>query len=513
MWYELGMIQITRRRAMTTMAGSLPLLAAPAWAPHALASDVQRFGLGVASGQPQSDRLVLWTRLTGERLPSEVSVTWELARDEAFKDIQSRGTFVAEASWAHSVHVEPRALASNRWYWYRFTALGQRSAVGRTRTAPAPDAEARLRFAIASCQRYDVAHFAAWQHLSRLSLDAVVFLGDYIYEGGSPQGALRPHEGSVANSLETYRARYAQYKSDPSLQAAHAACPWWLVWDDHEVENDYAADQSQTLDDAFVQRRAAAYQAYWEHMPFSLAQRPRRADMRIVDRFRWGKLATLHLLDDRQYRDPQACQPAGRGGSTMVRLAECPTLRDPARSLLGAAQEKWLADGWDLERPWNLVAQQTLMARFSWRDPAVEPLYWTDGWDGYPAARQRLLDGVAARKLGGVVVLGGDVHAHYVASLKQDFDDAASATVASEFCGTSIASRSQSQARIDTARSFNPHVHYGRGDRRGAVVFDLDAKHLQARLLSVDDDQRADSSVSTLASFVVEAGRPGPQAV
>ncbi len=495
-----------------TLALLSTALIGPGCVAPARSSDTQRFTLGVASGQPRPDRLVLWTRVMGNDLPAQVPVTWELAHDEGFKQMAARGEFVAEAAWAHSVHAEPLGLASDRWYWYRFTALGARSAVGRTRTAPASDAQTKLRFAIANCQRFDVAHFAAWRHLSTQPLDAVMFLGDYIYESGSAPTALRPHTGGNVRTLEGYRQRYAQYKGDASLQAAHAACPWWLVWDDHEVENDYANDRSQTLDPLFLQRRAAAYQAYWEHMPFTLAQRPTGSNMRIIDRFQWGQLATVHLLDDRQHRDWHACPNPGRGGSNTVRLADCPELKDPRRSLLGAAQEKWLADGWDLQRPWNLVGQQTLMARFSWRDPAVDPTHWTDGWDGYPAARQRLLDGVAERKLGGAVVLGGDVHAHYVASLKTDFDDAKSPVIASEFCATSITSRSMPQERIQAALAFNPHIHLGRGDRRGAVVLDLEPKLLRAQLLSVDDVQRADSAVSKLATFVVEAGRPGPVA-
>jgi alkaline phosphatase D len=504
----MNLPQLDRRRA--TLAVVLGGTLAPAFVRHARAADVPRFTLGVASGQPRPDRLVLWTRLMGPDLTDQVAVQWELAQDEAFTTIAARGTFTAEAAWAHSVHAEPSGLAPDRWYWYRFTALGQRSTVGRTRTAPATDAQATLRFAIASCQRFDVAPFAAWRHLARQSLDAVMFLGDYIYESGSSNRALRPHTGGNVRTLEAYRERYAQYKGDPDLQAAHAACPWWLVWDDHEVENDYAAAQGQTLDPDFLARRAAAYQAYWEHMPFTLAQRPKHADMRIVDRFTWGRLATVHLLDDRQYRDPQACPGPGRGGSNTVRLADCEALKDPSRTLLGSAQEQWLSEGWDAQRPWNLVGQQTLMARVTWRAPATDPTYWTDGWDGYPVARQRLLDSLQQRAIKGAVVLGGDVHAHYVASLKANFDDPQSATIASEFCGTSITSRSMPQASVDAVVALNPHLHLGRSDKRGAVVFNVSAKTLRADLLAVDDVQNADSPVSTLASFVVEAGRPGP---
>jgi alkaline phosphatase D len=283
------------------------------------------------------------------------------------------------------------------------------------------------------------------------------------------------------------------------------------VWDDHEVDNDYAGLQGQGLQPDFAAQRAAAYQAYWEHLPFPTAARPAGADMRITGRLDWGRLARIHLLDDRQYRDPQACPRPGRGGSNTVLLKDCPELLDPKRTLLGRAQEQWLSDGWSLERPWNLLAQQTLMARFSWRDPATEATYWTDGWDGYAPARHRLLAAAAQRQVPGLVALGGDVHTHYVAQLKADYDDAKSAVVGAEFCGTSITSLSLAQPRIDAALPFNPHVLYGRGTHRGTVHFKLDAKTLQADLRAVDDALDAASAVRSAARFVVEAGRPGVQ--
>ena len=256
--------------------------------------------------------------------------------------------------------------------------------------------------------------------------------------------------------------------------------------------------------------RPAAYQAYWEHQPFAKAQRPRGMDMRITGRLDWGRLARIHLLDDRQYRDPQACPPTLRSsGSNTVMARDCAALADPARTLLGREQERWLAEGWSLDRPWNLVAQQTLMARFS---SHAEGRYWTDGWDGYPAARQRLLATVAERKVPGVVVLGGDVHAHYVADLKPDFDDPKSPVVASEICGTSISSRGREQRLIDAARALNPHVHHGRGDQRGYVIVTVGARELQAQLMAVDQPLDPASDVRVAARFVVDAARPGPQA-
>lgn len=499
---------LTRRR--TLLQGGAALTFAPWLLRHALAADVPRFSLGIASGQPRADGVVLWTRLTGAGLPERVTVQWEIAHDEAFRDIAARGEETAEAAWAHSVHAEPAGLDSARWYWYRFRALGQQSPAGRTRTAPAPDARASLDFAITSCQRFDVGHYAAWRHVAGEELDLVLFLGDYIYEYGSKPNAVRPVEGGPVHTLEQYRARYATHKSDPALQAAHAAAPWLLVWDDHEVGNDYAGLQGHDLEPAFKGRRAAAYRAYWEHMPFPKSARPIDADMRITGRLDWGRLARIHLLDDRQYRDPQACPRPGRGGSNTVALHACPELLDPKRTLLGAAQEQWLAEGWDPTRPWNLLAQQTLMARHAWSDPAHGAgSYWTDGWDGYPAARKRLLDAVARRQVPGMVVLGGDVHANYVADLKTDYDDAASPVIASEFCGTSITSLSLAQSRIDAAREFNPHIRYGRGDQRGYMRFRLDAKQLQMQVRVVDNALDPASGITTAAQFVVDAEQPG----
>jgi alkaline phosphatase D len=493
------------------LQGAAAFIAIPALARSARAAETQRFGLGLASGQPGRSGMVLWTRLTGE-LPERAVVRWEVADDEAFRRIVARGEETAEAAWAHSVHAEPAGLEPARWYWYRFTALGQQSSVGRTRTAPAPEAAATLRFVITSCQRYDVGHYAAWRHVTAENPDLVFFLGDYIYEQASTRDALRMHEGGEAKTLEQYRARYATYKSDPLLQAAHAAAPWLLVWDDHEVSNDYANLRGEDLAPDFPARRAAAYRAYWEHMPFAKSVRPVGADMRIFGRLDWGSLARIHLIDDRQYRDVQACPKPGRGGANSMPLADCPELVDPKRTLLGPEQERWLGEGWDLSRPWNLLAQQTLMARSTWTDPAQGGTYRTDGWDGYAAARKRLLGTVAEKKVPGVVVLGGDVHANYVADLKPDYDDPGSPIVASELCGTSITSLSQAQPRIDAARAFNPHIHFGRADQRGYMSFELDARQLRVRLQTVDRPVDPQSGITTAARFVVDAAQPGPVA-
>jgi len=488
--------------------------AAPWFVRDARAADTNRFALGVASGCPQAESVVLWTRLVGEDLPEQVSVQWEIARDEGFTQIVARGVQTAERADAHSVHVQPRELAPARWYWYRFQALGQRSAVGRTRTAPPAGTMESLRFALASCQRWDHGEWAAWREVASRDLDLVVFVGDYIYESAGRDTGARRHPEHEARTLADYRARYALYKSDPALQDAHARMPWIVTWDDHEVENDYARDTPEVPDAHFAQRRAAATQAYWEHMPLPMSARPRGTQLPLHARYEWGALARIHVLDNRQFRDPQVCPKPGRNGSNTLLLRECPQFLDARRSMLGVEQERWLAQGLDAQR-WNLVAQQTLMARSSWRDTTAPDtrggMYWSDGWDGYAPARQRFLDSLSQRGVNSAVVLSGDVHAHYVADLLTDFDNPSSRIVASEICGTSISSRGLEQSRIDAALRFNPHIHYARSDQRGCVVMTLGEHELAAELLAVDDVHDPRSTVRTAARFSVEAGRPGIQ--
>ena len=501
-----------RRRRL--LQAALATGSAPLFVRHVGAADSpERFALGLASGCPRAHSVVLWTRVTGPDLPARIEVRWELAEDEGFHKIIARGNEQAVAADAHSVHAEPAALKPDRWYWYRFTALGARSAAGRTRTAPAADAAVkRLRFAIASCQRWDHGQYAAWGDMARQELDLVLFLGDYIYESASSANSTAPrkHVGGHCHTLADYRQRYAQYKSDPQLQAMHACAPWLITWDYHEVDNDWAGNVSQGLEPQFEVRRAAAAKAYWEHMPFTQAMRPRGPEIRLYGHYDWGSLARILMLDDRQWRDPQVCPKPGRAGSNTVSLAECPAFLDPRRSLLGSAQEQWLANSWDPTRPWNLLGQQTLMAPMNWQEnPANPPVHWTDGWDGYPLARQRLLQSLVARQPANTVVLGGDVHANYVADLKADLSDEKSPVLATEFCGTSISSQGLAQDRIDRALPHNPHLRYGRADQQGYIAFDLQAGRLNAQLRSVRSIWDAASPVDVSAQFTVEAGRAG----
>jgi alkaline phosphatase D len=480
----------------------------------AFAQSASPFGLGVASGYPTSSAVVLWTRLTGASSPGPVEVAWELASDDSMKRVVRSGKTLAESGWAYSVHVEPQGLGPDRWYWYRFTAGDAQSAVGRTRTAPAAGIQpARLRFGIASCQHYEQGYFNAYRHMVADDPDLIAFLGDYIYESHWGRDLVRSHDSPEPYTLEDYRARYALYKSDPDLQAAHAACPWIVTWDDHEVDNDYADDRSEDgMENAlFLQRRAAAYRAYYEHMPLPERMKPQGADMRIYTTLDWGTLARFYTLDDRQYRSWHACpRPGRRGGSNTVDIEQCGGLSAPGRSMLGRAQERWLDGALGESRAaWNVLAQQTPMAQFD-QKPGAGRRAWTDGWDGYPAARQRLLDSISSRKTANPVVLGGDVHSFNVNQLKADFDRPDSPIVASEFVCTSITSQAWAQERLNQYLPDNPHMLLVDSRYRGYALADITPGRMSVQLRAIEDVRKRDSPCNTLATFVVESGKPGP---
>ena len=469
----------------------------------------------MACGYPSPDGVVLWTRLTGELEPGAIPVRWEVAADEAMRKVVASGTEQARPEWAHSVHTAPTGLEPDRWYWYRFTAGDAQSPVGRARTAPVAGAQpARLRFGFASCQHYEQGFFNAYRHMVADDPDLMVFLGDYIYESHWGRDLVRSHNSPEPYTLDDYRARYALYKGDPDLQAAHAACPWIVTWDDHEVDNDYADDRSEDgMDKAqFLLRRAAAYRAYYEHMPLPARMQPKGPDMRIYTTLDWGALARFYALDDRQYRSWHACpRPGRRGGSNTVDIEACPRLFSPGRSMLGRAQERWLDHAFGESRAaWNVLAQQTPMAQFD-QKPGPGRRAWTDGWDGYPAARQRLFESIANRKVSNPVVIGGDVHSFNVNQLKADFDNPGSPIVASEFVGTSITSQAWSQERLNQYLPDNPHMLLVDSRYRGYVRVEVTPARWTADLRAMESVQKHDAACNTLATFIVENGRPGPR--
>ena len=480
------------------------------------------FTLGVASGDPLPGGVVLWTRLAPEPqtptggMPSEpVSVRWQVARDEAFGKIVRQGKAIAKPDAAHSVHVDVAGLEPGRDYFYRFIAAGEESPVGRTRTAPAPDASRHaVRFAFASCQQYEEGYFTAHRHLADEDVDLVAFLGDYIYEDDPSDDKVRRHEAVEPTDLAGYRARYATYKADADLQAAHAAHPWALIWDDHEVENNYAADRAQrdTVSPAeFRARRAAAYRAWWEHQPVRL-RAPTGPDVLMYRTLDFGRLATFQLLDTRQYRTDQAC------GSPVDIGAPCPDVDSPDATLLGDTQSRWLARALGRSRSrWNLIAQQVMVGRVNFA-PTLPGggIINLDQWDGYTAARRSLMKQLA-QLAPNPVVLTGDIHSSWVHDLVAEGSVAegsdASATservVATELVGTSITSSFPLEAIVRDAVASQPTIKYFEGTKHGYVRAEVDENRLRADFRYVSGIDAPAATVETGASFVVEAGRPG----
>lgn len=502
------------RRAI--LGAGIGLAGAAAFRPFAgraadLRFTIDPFTLGVASGYPEPTAVMLWTRLAPEPLvqgggvpATAVDVAWEIATDEHLRNVVRRGSARATPDWAHSVHVEATGLEPAHDYWYRFTSGGQQSPIGRTRTAPAAGTlPKRCTLAVASCQHYEQSYFAAYRGVVADAPDLVVHVGDYIYENRGTQ-RMRTHDQPECYTLDDYRLRYSLYKTDANLQAAHAAASWLLVADDHEVANDYAGEHSFQGDprEIFLARRAAAYQAWYEHQPFPRRFMPVAGRQQSYTSRSFGDLVNVLMLDGRQYRSTQACEPGPL-------VTPCPELYAVQRTMLGEAQERWLATelGASTAR-WTLLGQQTLLAHFD--QSGDGPLaYWADGWNGYPAARARLLETLAQRKTSSPVILSGDIHAFVVNDVLSRPEDPESPIAATELVTTSISSVGPAQSSFDRWLTENPNVRLARSDRRGYLRVTIEPEHLRADLMAVDDVERADSGVHVMASFDVLHGQPG----
>jgi alkaline phosphatase D len=484
------------------------------------------FTLGVASGCPRPDGVVLWTRLApgplspdpalpGGLPPEPIAVRWEIADDERMQRVVQSGTTDAEQSAAHSVHVEVRGLAPDRVYFYRFTAAGEASPVGRTRTAPAPGAATdRLRFAYASCSNYELGFFSAYRHLAEEAPDLVVFVGDYIYEyaGKAPLKVRQHSDGVDATDLRTYRNRYAQYRTDRDLQAVHAAAPCLSTWDDHEVQNDYADQWAEDFADpqAFLARRAAAYRAYWEHMPLPVSAMPQGPNATIYGRYDFGSLASFFVVDGRQHRSRLACDQPPKGGAKQISDETCPERLDPRRSYLGEDQEDWLYGQFrGAPAAWNVLVQEQLMTELKERTKSGALAHWSEDWNGYPAARQRLLQQMADTRLANPVVIGGDIHSFWANDLKLDFDNVNAPAVATEFVGTSITSAGPPYDLFRSWLPENPHIHFFDSRYRGYVSVEIRKESMAVDFRMVSDVRDPAAKVSSLQRFSVESGRPG----
>jgi len=467
------------------------------------------FGIGIASGEPTHDGIVLWTRLLSASTPlpdANVEVQWEIAEDEGFSKVVRKGKAAATPMLAHSVHVEAGGLKAARWYHYRFTAGRHQSPKGRFKTAPKPaDESTPLNFAFASCQQWTQGLWTAYQHMSEENLDLVVHLGDYIYEQGY-RGTIRTTGQEETFTLTDYRNRHALYKSDPLLQKAHAQFPWVVTWDDHEVSNNYANDiQEKGQPRAeFLERRASGYQAYYEHMPLRRAQMNTGSRLMLHRRLDFGRMVRLNMLDTRQYRTDQVCGDASKPA--------CPELANPAQTLLGANQEQWLEGSLQSSSAkWDVLGQQILVTLQDF-DPTPGETFNMDSWSGYPLARQRLVNALQSAKRNAVIITG-DVHASWVGQLHTEPLNVKSPCVAAEFVGTSISSGGDGAditPRGEDVLRVNPQIRYFNA-RRGYVRCSATPSAFRADYRLLDYVTKPGSPIATKVSWTVEPDRLMPE--
>ena len=494
----------------TTLVAATP-------APADLAAGI--FGLGVASGDPLADSVMLWTRLAAAPLTADggspkidVEVAYDVATDDAFTNLVASGVVTTTAALAHSVHVDITGLTADTWYHYRFRAGTQSSPTGRTRTFPEPSAEkSQLRFVFASCQDHQWGHYGAWAHAAvEPELDAVVFLGDYIYETTlpdlSPDGSgARVWASPEPKTLVDYRWRYAQTKADAQLQAAHHAVPWLTIFDDHEVSNNYAGDvgQADVTKPLSHDRRLAAYQAWYEHTPIRIDPQPSSFESLTVNRsLTFGTLATLFGIETRQHADPPPCR-------TGVELTDdapgCAERDDPARSNLGTVQEQWLRDQLSASTAtWNVIANPLLMAGLN-TGTAEAPKYTLDTWDGYTASRDRLLAHIETTKPSNPVVITGDWHASFVLDVKRTPD---APTLMPEF----LASSMTTIIFGDDYRANNPHVRYFVGEH-GYGLVTITAAQFLCEFKYIADVWDPNTAISHVDGWKVLSGQHEAQPV
>ncbi len=436
---------------------------------------------------------------------SDAEVRWVMAADEELTRVVAEGVATASSAHAHTVHVDVDGLEPDRWYWYRFEVGGHRSRVARTRTTPAPGTTPGrpLRIAHASCQNWGSGYYTAYTDMIDRDIDLVVHVGDYIYEYAD--GAVRSSGLDEPVTLEQYRTIWGLYKSEQPLQAAHAMAPWITTWDDHEVENNYQGDSPQegsaTADtEAFLARRTAAYQAWWEHTPTRLAP-PEGPNLAIHRSFDWGDLARFTILDTRQYRTNQPC-----GGDLGEDIGpRCDEVLGPDATVLGAEQETWLDEQMDQSpAAWDVICQQIVMQQ--WRFGEGNSVWNLDQWDGYPVARDRAL--ASLDKVDNPVVLTGDVHSSWVGSLAADFDDPASVVIGTEFVCPGISSDAPAllASIVEPVRELSPHIEWAEVGHRGWVLHEIDPHEWKTTYRFVDDPAAEGGTMSDGGSFRLAAG-------
>lgn len=516
-------LALSRRHLLRAFGGAALTVFGLPGAATAIAAPIFRtfpFQLGVASGEPLPDGFVIWTRLApepfeiGHGMPAQaVEVEWEVGADERFQTIAAKGVALARPELGHSVHVEVTGLQPGRPYWYRFVAGKERSGTGRAMTLPVLGRRLeKARFAVVGCQHYEQGYYTAHRHVAAEQPDFIYCYGDYIYEGRgnrlrqTPEGpveTVRQHLGDESYSLDDYRRRYAQYKMDSDLQAAHASAPWFATWDDHEIDNNWVddIDQDGTPSSVFRLRKQAALQAFYENMPLRASALPVGSSLQLFRRAAYGDLIDLSLLDTRQYRTDQPC-----GDRWMT---ECTDVARANAEMLGAAQHKWLMEGVSRsDARWKVLAQQVMVMDLD-RNPDEPVAFNLDSWGGYRNPRERLLRGLQERKAGIVVVLTGDEHQHYAGELHLDGRRPGREPVGIEFVATSISSGGNGQdQRPDMVKvqAANPQLKFN-NSQRGYLICDVNHERFETRFRVVDKVTERGGQVSTRKALAVPAGK------
>ncbi len=514
----------TRRGLLANAAAMafMSLLEKPTSASEDLAPKFSNypFTLGIASGDPTSGGFVLWTRIAPHPFdPDALSagrfpVTWEVATDQSFKNLIQSGVSYAYKKNAYAVHTTVYGLKPNYQYFYRFHVGGETSPTGRAKTLPIIGAKTeKFRFATACCQSITDGHFAAYRDIASMDLDLLLHTGDYIYEQDWVGGDRRlPIEEAL--DLKGYRELYAAYKIDPLLQAAHASSCWMTIWDDHELENDWGGDYSPDYRDlangaeAFVRRKAAAFKAYFEHMPLGLEARPARNKLRLNRRAIVGDLVQFDLLDCRQYRSPPACENEPRTFRGFTEL--CSEALSAERSMLGADQQVWLDRGLGhFPVKWNALVQTTQFAPFDFlKGPTTA--FDMDVWDGFSANRQQIIDTMVQRNIENAVSLGGNIHAFYSGLVHQNPFDATTKPIMTEIVSTSLSSGGGGDARYEnTISQFgeNLSANFFENRKRGYVLSEVTPKEWTSQLRTVNNPYDPASDCETLRTVTIESGK------
>ncbi|HYE88498.1 MAG TPA: alkaline phosphatase D family protein [Vicinamibacterales bacterium] len=476
------------------------------------------FRHGVASGDPLSDRVILWTRVTPVKSPGAENVAWMVSRDEKFTNIVAQGVVVTSSTRDYCVKVDVDRLQPGTTYYYRFEARKERSVTGRTKTLPREDVT-RVRLGVVSCSNLPQGYFNAYACLAnRPDLDAILHLGDYLYEyangqyGDGSRFDRVPSPDKEMVTLREYRERHAQYKADPDLQAIHRQHPFIVVWDDHEFTNNTWKGGAQNhnndgqAEGDWMTRRTAALQAYYDWMP--IREDAQTREEKIYRSFRFGNMATLMMLDTRLIGRDQQMPPEDSAAA-----------ESQARHLLGAQQEQWLAEqlvtSSRANATWTLFGQQVIFAP---QTPTGRRPSNTDSWDGYRGARGRVFDMIERAKIRNLAILTGDVHSSWAFDLPRDpfggYDKATGkGSLGVEFAGTSVTSPSNlgrgpdGPKQLADVQAARPHLHYVDGRYRGYFIVDLTRQRLQADYYAVASIEERTTRERFEKGFITESGR------